>query len=82
AGFDVGTSRSQIVPLMIGDNDRAVQFAQRLQARGVFVKAVRPPTVPPGTARLRFSLTLAHTPELLAETMEIVRHEGKAMGIV
>ncbi len=47
---------SQIVPLVVGDNDGAVRLASRLRDAGIRVFAIRPPTVPPGTARLRFSL--------------------------
>ncbi|OAF08744.1 8-amino-7-oxononanoate synthase [Bradyrhizobium centrolobii] len=50
--------RSQIVPYIVGDNARAMQLASSLQARGFDVRGIRPPTVPPGTARLRISLTL------------------------
>ncbi|MEQ1886285.1 MAG: 8-amino-7-oxononanoate synthase [Bryobacteraceae bacterium] len=47
---------SQIVPIPIGENERAVAIAERLQAEGFDVRAVRPPTVPVGTARLRVSI--------------------------
>ena len=49
---------SQIVPILIGDNDRALQVAQALQEDGFDVRAIRPPTVPKGTARLRVSVNL------------------------
>jgi 8-amino-7-oxononanoate synthase len=52
------TSRSQIVPYIVGDNGRAMRLASALQARGFDVRGIRPPTVPAGTARLRISLTL------------------------
>lgn len=48
---------SQIVPIMIGQSSRAVQIAHALRRQGIFATAVRPPTVPEGTARLRFSIT-------------------------
>jgi 8-amino-7-oxononanoate synthase len=51
-------SGSHIMPVILGSDDRAVAVASALQARGFDVRAVRPPTVPEGTARLRISLTL------------------------
>lgn len=51
-------SGSQIVPIVIGDNARAMTLAEALQARGFDVRGICPPTVPEGTARLRISLTL------------------------
>lgn len=62
-GYDVGKSASQIVPLMIGDDDRAMQVAGQLRQRGFLVVAIRPPTVPTGTSRLRVSFSAAHTME-------------------
>jgi 8-amino-7-oxononanoate synthase len=56
-GFDCGTSATHIVPVMLGSNEAAVHFATELQRGGFAVRAIRPPTVPPGTARVRFSLT-------------------------
>jgi 8-amino-7-oxononanoate synthase len=50
-----------IVPLLVGDNARAVAAAERLAALGFDVRAIRPPTVPPGTARLRVSVHADHT---------------------
>ena len=52
------SSGSQILPYIVGDNARAMMLASALQARGLDIRGIRPPTVPPGTARLRISLTL------------------------
>ena len=56
-GHSFGASTTQIVPVLLGDNETALHVAARLQEDGFAVKAIRPPTVPPGTARLRLSLT-------------------------
>ena len=56
-GFAVDRSRSHIIPLVLGSNAAALRAAAHLQACGFGVKAIRPPTVPEGTARLRLSLT-------------------------
>lgn len=55
------TGEGPIVPFRVGADDAAVALSQRLWDRGLFAPAVRPPTVPKGTARVRFSLTAAHT---------------------
>jgi 8-amino-7-oxononanoate synthase len=56
AGVVVSPGESQIVPIVLGGNDRTVAAAEALQALGFDVRAIRPPSVPPGTARLRVSL--------------------------
>ena len=57
AGLMYGTSATQIVPVMLGTNEAALHVASELQRDGFAVKAIRPPTVPAGTARIRISLT-------------------------
>jgi 8-amino-7-oxononanoate synthase len=56
-------SGSQIQPVILGADTRAMALAQALQARGYDIRAIRPPTVPEGTARLRIALTLHVTPD-------------------
>ena len=56
---------SQIVPLVIGENLKTLEAANALRERGYWVLPVRPPTVPEGQARLRFSLTIYHEKEIL-----------------
>jgi 8-amino-7-oxononanoate synthase len=53
-----GGSGSQIIPIMVGRDSAALSLANALQTRGFDIRAIRPPTVPEGTARLRMSVTL------------------------
>jgi len=61
-------STTAIQPLLVGQNEHALQLSAALRARGIWVPAIRPPTVPKGTARLRITLSAAHT---LAEIDEL-----------
>ena len=54
-------SDTAIQPLLIGDNQQALKLSEGLRERGIWVAAIRPPTVPQGTARLRITLSAAHT---------------------
>jgi 8-amino-7-oxononanoate synthase len=60
-------SHTAIQPIVIGSNDEALQVASRLHALGLWVPAIRPPTVAPGTSRLRVTLCAAHTEEDVAQ---------------
>ena len=77
-GLDLAVtdSHSAIQPLIVGDNSRALHLAQRLRQQGLFATAIRPPTVPPGTARLRLTLTAAHQPEDIDRLLEAL-HGGE-----
>lgn len=66
-GLD-GLGSSQIVPVLIGESSTAVYLAEKLRRENIFATAVRPPTVPEGTARLRFSITLHHKNDVLKKT--------------
>ena len=79
SGFHTARSDSQIVPVLVGENDAALALAARLCEDGFAVRAIRPPTVPPGTARLRLSLTVKHTIEMmdrLADSLVRARDEA------
>jgi len=60
-GFDTGNSATQIIPVILGDADRVIAASHALLDKGLLVVAIRPPTVPTGTARLRISLNATHT---------------------
>jgi 7-keto-8-aminopelargonate synthetase-like enzyme len=67
-GFTLGGS-THILPLVLGDNRRTLAFAAALRRHGVLVHAIRPPTVPTGTARLRITPMATHTAAQLAHTL-------------
>jgi glycine C-acetyltransferase/8-amino-7-oxononanoate synthase len=86
-GFDVGSNDTQIVALVTGDSGLAMEACERALAKGVFAQAIRPPTVPEGTSRLRLAAMATHTPaELrwaarrLAEAMREAGVEPAAVG--
>jgi 8-amino-7-oxononanoate synthase len=64
-GWNVGDSESQIVPIMVGDAERALNLAARLRDRGLLVPAIRPLSVPTGESLLRVSLTSGHSVEMV-----------------
>lgn len=68
--LQITASQSAIQPLIVGENDRALQMANTLRQRGIWVTAIRPPTVPVGTARLRLTLTAAHQPADITALLE------------
>lgn len=65
AGLPLPDPTAPILPLQVGENRRALQLAAALKARRIICVAIRPPTVPEGTARLRLSVSLGHSPEAL-----------------
>ncbi len=65
-GWDTDRSASQIIPLVVGEPQRALELAAALAARGFYVPAIRPPSVAPGQARLRIGLSAAHDDAALA----------------
>jgi 8-amino-7-oxononanoate synthase len=80
AGFDTLGSETQIIPVLVGKNEPTLKFAAALRERGLMAVALRPPTVPPGQARVRFSLSAAHGAEDLAQALETIVDTGREMG--
>ena len=72
-GFSLGPSESQILPVLIGGDRRAMSACRFLLRHGVFVQGIRPPTVPPGTARLRVAPMATHTEEDIASALNVFR---------
>jgi len=80
-GFGVGSGEVQIVPLVVGDPRLTVALAQALAKRGVFVQGIRPPSVPDGTSRLRFTVMATHTEEQLAHAADALVAACAEVGI-
>lgn len=75
--FKTTDSHSAIQPLIVGDNGRALHLAQQLRDSGKWVTAIRPPTVPVGTARLRLTLTAAHQSQDIDSLLEVLYAAGQ-----
>ncbi|MEX0802973.1 MAG: 8-amino-7-oxononanoate synthase [Candidatus Binatia bacterium] len=77
-GYSLGNSRSQILPLPVGDAAACMDLSQRLLDCGVFAQGIRPPTVPPGTSRLRITLMATHTEEHIDRALNAFEASRKA----
>lgn len=81
-GLPVLESESPILPVWVGEAERALQFAQILQEQGVFAPAIRPPTVPRGTSRIRVSILATHTQEDLDQALAAFEAAGRALDLL
>src|SRR5262249_12501104 len=79
-GFDLTASQTPILPVTFGEEAVAVRMSEQLADRGYFVPAIRPPSVPNGTSRLRVTLCATHSSEevegLAKELSELARGSG------
>ena len=82
AGFDVMKTETPIIPIMIGESDKAVEFSKSLLKEGIYIPAIRPPSVPKGTSRLRLSLMATHTEQDLEEALIKIKFIGKKLNII
>src|SRR5262249_19656362 len=80
-GLAVGEGSSQIVPVQVGEAAAAMELCERILARGVFAQGIRPPTVPPGTARLRLTVMSTHRREELERAAREIGAEARALGV-
>lgn len=81
-GFTITKSSTAIIPIIIGEATTAAKFSELLFEEGIYVPAIRPPTVPTGTSRLRVSLMATHTKEDLDEAMNKIILIGKKLEII
>ena len=81
-GFDTGTSETPIIPLIMGEMERAFTMWKVLQGEGVFVNPVAPPATPPGRCMIRTSYMATHTDEMLDRVLGILERAGKKLGVI
>jgi len=82
AGFELAPTMSSILPVMMGSAQNALMMAERLFARGVYVIAIRPPTVPQGSARLRVTPTAGHTRADLDRAIAAFIESGRELRLI
>lgn len=78
-GFNTGESSTHIIPIIVGSDQSALDLSSFLESNGIFAPAIRPPTVPQNSARVRISLTLDHTPTHMGYLIRSLKgwHERK-----
>ncbi len=81
-GYRIGDSRSQILPVIIGDARQTMALAEATLRRGVFAHGIRPPTVPEGTSRIRVTPMATHTRTQLERTLDAFEAAGKEVGVL
>lgn len=82
AGFMIPDGSTQIVPIIVGSADTTMQFSEKLMESGIYVQGIRPPTVPAGTSRLRFTLMATHTRSDLVSAVKHICRIGQSLGVV
>ena len=81
-GFNTLGSETPIIPLLTGDPVLAVEFSKRLLEEGILINAIRPPTVPQNTARLRLTVMATHTRKDLEYLLEKLEQIGKELRVI
>jgi len=81
-GFTLAGGETQIIPLLAGDASLAMEMSSLLREEGVYIQGIRPPSVPPGSSRLRITVSAAHTRGELAFALEALQKVGRRVGII
>jgi glycine C-acetyltransferase/8-amino-7-oxononanoate synthase len=81
-GLRTGNSQTQIVPIEVGDAARTMELCELILERGVFAQGIRPPTVPEGSSRLRFTVMATHRGDELQRTAKLVGTAARELGIL
>ena len=81
-GFHTLSSSTQIIPIVVGSPGKTLEVARRLREKGLFVVAVRPPTVPPGASRLRLSVMATHETADLQWALQVLGEVGREQALL
>jgi len=81
-GFDLKRSEGPIVPIVVGEDSRTVRMQQMLLEKGIFLQAIRPPTVPSGTSRLRLTIVRGLTKAEMDQALEALEQVGRSVGLI
>ena len=81
-GFSLSPSASPIMPILVGNAETALSFAERLFAEGVYAPAIRPPTVPDTTSRIRITVTSEHLPNHIDQALDVFQRAGQSAGMI
>jgi len=81
-GFDIGVSKSPVIPLLMGDMERAFMMWKTLHEEGVFVNPVVPPAVQPGRCMIRTSYMATHTEVMLDRVLGVIERAGRKLGLI
>jgi glycine C-acetyltransferase/8-amino-7-oxononanoate synthase len=81
-GFSLTPSVSPIMPILVGDAETALSFAEHLFTEGVYAPAIRPPTVPDATSRIRVTVTSEHTVSHINQALIAFQRAGQLSGLI
>lgn len=81
-GFHLTPTESPILPILLNDPEQAMRMSQAMLREGFFIPAIRPPTVPKGTSRLRITVTADHTTAQIDSCLSALRRVGTTLHII
>jgi 8-amino-7-oxononanoate synthase len=81
-GFSLSPSVSPIMPILVGNAETALLFAEHLFTEGIYAPAIRPPTVPDATSRVRVTVTSEHTPGHIDQALTAFQRAGQSAGLI
>ncbi len=81
-GYELTKTESPILPILLKDTELALKMSQLLREKGIYIPAIRPPTVPKNTSRLRITVTAEHSLEQIDSALTAIRQIGQSLRII